>query len=157
MKKSLSLLLFLLAWAGTQTQAQDAKPHSESRDSVLMKSTIYYSTNQGEWIEPAYYKTAAGFLHWAQTDKTTPIVITGWADNRGSKALNDKLSRRRAKTIRNYLVQRGIKADRILFEGCGIDTQAASNDKARRAEVCGVIAIAQEPVDEIEPIAQEET
>ncbi len=112
------------------------------RDSVVMKTTIYYSTNQGDCIEPDYYKTLAKFLRWAKSDSATPIVITGWADPSGSEALNNKLSLRRARTVRNYLVKKGISSERISFEGRGIDRSAESYDKARRADLCGMIRLA---------------
>lgn len=133
-KKLLTLLLVLTAVVG-QAQAQNAeRPKGVPRDSVVMESTIYYSKNQGEWIERAHYKAIGRFLKWAQTDPATPIVILGWTDGSGTEAFTRELSLRRAQTIRNYLVGKGIDAERISFEGRGVDAEAASEDKARRGE-----------------------
>ncbi|WJW76773.1 OmpA family protein [Thiohalobacter sp. IOR34] len=47
------------------------------------------------------------------------IVIAGHADRRGGSSYNDKLSYRRAREIKRYLVRRGIPADRIELRAFG--------------------------------------
>ena len=47
------------------------------------------------------------------------IVLGGHADERGSKDYNIKLSTRRAETIKNYLVNKGIDAARIVIYAYG--------------------------------------
>lgn len=81
-------------------------------------------------------------LRWALSDTIPPITITGWADESGTAVFNEQLSLHRARTVRNYLVKKGIAPERITFEGCGIDTGAESPEKARRAEVQGIIRLA---------------
>ena len=68
------------------------------------------------------------------------IDIFGWADHTGSESINIELTAERAKVLRDYLVERGIDANRIKqVEGKGKDTHlsgdAAYSAKARRAEV----------------------
>lgn len=137
MKKNFLLLLLLLLTTTGYAQSQTNEP----RDSVVMQSTVYFDINQGEQIDPAYYKAMGKFLQWAQADKATPIVITGWADKSGAREFNQALSLRRAKTVRNYLVRKGVSSDRITFEGCGVDEAETNADKARRADVRGVIRV----------------
>lgn len=110
-----------------------------------MRTTFYFSPGNGEWIERPEYKKAGRLLRWALADTVTAIRITGWADKTGTQATNERLSLRRARTVRNYLVGKGVAADRIRFEGRGIDTLAESPDKARRADVCAVVVVAAEP------------
>lgn len=43
--------------------------------------------------------------------------------------------------MRNYLVKKGVAPERITFEGCGIDTEAESPEKARRADVRSVVRL----------------
>lgn len=107
-----------------------------------MRTTIYFSLNNGDWIEQSEYKKVGRMLRWALSDTITPITITGWADESGTAVFNEQLSLRRARTVRNYLVKKGIAPERITFEGCGIDTGAESPEKARRAEVQGIIRLA---------------
>lgn len=137
-------LFLLLSPAVVKAQAGNTPPAAALRDSVVMQTTFYFSPNRSEWIEPGDYPKSGRLVRWAQENPSLPIRITGWADASGTAALNEKLSLRRARTIRNYLVRKGISADRITFEGCGVDGDAESPEKARRADVCGVVRIAVE-------------
>ena len=137
-------LLVGLLFAPLGMRAQTAHGRGSDRadgDSTVI-ATLYFSLNNGEWIEKTEYAKAGRLLRWAQTDTEAPIHITGWADRSGTADGNEQLSLRRARTVRNYLVSRGIAADRITIEGCGVDMQAVSDDKARRAEVRNVLFIA---------------
>jgi len=55
------------------------------------------------------------------------IELTGRTDSRGSAEYNRKLSLLRAESVRNYLVQRGIEAERITVLGVGQDDPVAIN------------------------------
>ncbi len=48
------------------------------------------------------------------------IIAIGHTDPLGSKAYNQKLSERRANTVKEYLVSKGISADRISASGKGM-------------------------------------
>jgi len=68
------------------------------------------------------------------------VVIEGHTDNVGTAAYNKKLSQRRAEAVKQYMVEKGIDANRITAEGFGFDRPIASNDteegrqKNRRVE-----------------------
>ena len=47
------------------------------------------------------------------------VLVTGHTDRIGSQAYNQKLSERRANTVRNYLVSRGVAKDKIETLGMG--------------------------------------
>jgi OOP family OmpA-OmpF porin len=62
------------------------------------------------------------------------IMIVGHTDNKGQRDYNVELSQRRAESVKTYLVERGIKEDRITTEGVGPDEPLDTNDtKAGRA------------------------
>jgi outer membrane protein OmpA-like peptidoglycan-associated protein len=69
------------------------------------------------------------------------FVVEGHTDSRGSASLNQRLSERRAETVRNYLIERGVPPERIKAEGFGKTRPIASNRTAegrannRRVEV----------------------
>lgn len=69
------------------------------------------------------------------------VVIEGHTDDVGSQAYNLALSRRRAESVRDYLVESGIEAQRIAADGFGKRFPVAGNDsdegrgRNRRVEV----------------------
>lgn len=76
-----------------------------------------------------------------------PITIWGHSDSQGSDAANLSASRRRAEAVRDYLVQKGVAADRITVIAMGEARPIAPNrkldgsddpegrDKNRRVEI----------------------
>jgi type IX secretion system PorP/SprF family membrane protein len=68
------------------------------------------------------------------------IEIIGHTDNVGTRAANQKISEQRAEVVRNYLVEKGIGAERITTKGMADKQPVSSNDteenrsKNRRVE-----------------------
>jgi len=58
------------------------------------------------------------------------IIVEGHTDSIGTEEYNLGLSRRRAATVRTYLVEHGVAASRITAEGMGESKPVASNDTA---------------------------
>lgn len=58
------------------------------------------------------------------------VVIEGHTDNVGRKAYNQKLSKNRAQAVMEYVLQKGIGADRLSSVGYGISKPIASNETA---------------------------
>ncbi len=56
------------------------------------------------------------------------ILVEGHTDSVGSHALNDRLSKQRANAVKQYLVGRGIAADKIKIKGFGKRKPIASNE-----------------------------
>lgn len=69
------------------------------------------------------------------------VIAIGHTDSIGSEAYNQKLSVRRAESVKAYLVSKGIPANRIYTEGKGESQPVASNKtkegraKNRRVEI----------------------
>ena len=69
------------------------------------------------------------------------IIAVGHTDNIGTEAYNQKLSERRANTVKEYLVSKGVEKNRIYTEGKGLKDPIASNKTAegraknRRVEI----------------------
>jgi len=70
------------------------------------------------------------------------VVVTGYADARGSEATNLQLSKDRAEAVKTYLMnQSGVKDERVTVRAMGEDGAVASNSTAegrkmnRRVEI----------------------
>ena len=74
-------------------------------------------------------------------DASMHVRIVGHTDNTGSDAFNDRLSVERADSVRDYLVARGVSAQRIATSGRGEREPVADNGTAagraqnRRVEI----------------------
>ena len=55
------------------------------------------------------------------------LEINGYTDNTGSLAFNMKISKRRAESVKNYLINQGIQADRLTSNGYGPENPIESN------------------------------
>jgi outer membrane protein OmpA-like peptidoglycan-associated protein len=71
----------------------------------------------------------------------TGVLVQGHTDSTGSADFNESLSQERANVVKDFLVGRGISADRIVTKGFGETEPVASNDtcenraRNRRADV----------------------
>jgi OOP family OmpA-OmpF porin len=67
----------------------------------------------------------------AQVLKARPdviVIISGHTDNTGSASYNNTLSRKRAESVRSYLVKQGIPKARFKIEYMGLTTPIAPNE-----------------------------
>lgn len=71
----------------------------------------------------------------------TVVQVEGHTDSTGSAAYNQTLSENRAASVRSYLVQQGVEANRLLAVGYGMSRPIADNSTAtgraqnRRVEI----------------------
>ena len=96
---------------------------------------IYFAHNSSRLTQKEANKLdAVAELLKSQPDLTLSIV--GHASNSGSKVYNDMLSKRRAGTVKELLVRRGIVGSRLHpVIGKGIDREAPTSKDARRVEL----------------------
>ena len=57
------------------------------------------------------------------------VIATGHTDSKGTDAYNQKLSERRATTVKEYMVSKGVPAAKITTLGKG-ETQPVASNKA---------------------------
>ena len=74
-----------------------------------------------------------GILRTLKENPNMKVTVTGWCDTKGSVAVNKRISRQRAETVKTWLVKNGIEASRITAIGNGSD-DIQDADKARRVE-----------------------
>lgn len=77
-------------------------------------------------------------------DSDKRMVVEGHTDSQGSDAVNQPLSLNRATAVRNYLVSRGVAADKVTAVGMGstkaITDNSTPENRANNRRVEIVIA-----------------
>ena len=79
-------------------------------------------------LKPQSFEALDKFAELLQKNPTVRIEVSGHTDNTGSASLNKKLSKDRALTVKNYLVNKGIEDERITYAGYGFEQPIAPND-----------------------------
>ena len=91
-------------------------------------------------VDPAYYPEIQDFAKYMEQNPEKTAVINGHTDSTGSAAYNQKLSEKRAVSVKNEIVKQGISAERLEAKGYGEEKPIASNktregrQKNRRVE-----------------------
>lgn len=92
-------------------------------------------------LRPESNKELNELADYLNLKKTLFIEIAGHTDNVGTPEANQKLSEERANAVRQYLLKKGIAAERVTAKGYGDTQPVAENDspagkqKNRRTEV----------------------
>ncbi len=79
-------------------------------------------------IKPDSFPRLDALVEYMTHKKSARIEISGHTDDAGKKAANKTLSQQRADAVRDYLVSKGIDADRIKAVGYGDEKPIAPND-----------------------------
>jgi len=100
----------------------EAKP-SELRPSLLIRKIIKNVKIYYDYDKSALREDALPILNDAvkalNKNPETDILITGNCDTRGTEAYNDKLGRKRADAVKNYMLDNGIPEERIRIVSRG--------------------------------------
>jgi len=97
---------------------------------LYLPGGVTFGTDQYK-IRPAFYDALDDIADVLIRYPETRIVVAGHTDSDGSASYNLDLSERRAQSIKNYLVQRGVSSRRIRTVGYGESEPVASNNTER--------------------------
>src|ERR1700742_654205 len=92
-------------------------------------------------IRPSSYKMLDEIFESAVVAEGLKLGVYGHTDNNGSDAVNIPLSAKRAAAVKDYLLSKGLKDDRIETKGFGSSKPVADNDteegrgRNRRVEI----------------------
>ena len=104
---------------------------SNNNDMILMGVNFDFNSDR---LKPESYPI---LFHAAKVLKQNPdmkVEIQGYTDNIGSDKANKSISQKRADAVKNYLIARGISADRLKAVGYGEANPIGDNkDAAGRA------------------------
>lgn len=79
-------------------------------------------------IKAQYYGRLDEGVKILELNPKVKVEIQGHTDSAGSDAYNQGLSERRAAAVRDYLISKGIKADRLTMRGYGESKPIATNE-----------------------------
>jgi outer membrane protein OmpA-like peptidoglycan-associated protein len=115
-----------------QVASKDAQAgmHQQGENLIVSLSGIFFNTGGAELSENA--KQRLDLVAQAlQQHPNRNIAIEGYTDNRGSSTKNQTLSQERADAVKQYLISKGIEAERLDSVGKGESNPIASNDTAQ--------------------------
>jgi OOP family OmpA-OmpF porin len=95
----------------------------------LVLRGVNFATNSAA-IDPASAVVLDVAAEQLVARKGVRVVVEGHTDSTGSDAYNQALSQRRADSVLEYLVRKGVPAGRLSARGFGESNPIASNDTA---------------------------
>ena len=135
--KFAAFVIAALAIAGCAKQAEQtglvggsAAPGSQQDFVVNVGDRVFFETDSSELTEQAR-ATLDKQAQWLNNYNHYAFTVEGHADERGTREYNIALGARRAQTVREYLVSRGIPAQRM---------HTISYGKERPVAVCNDIS-----------------
>ena len=93
--------------------------------------TVYFDLGKSEIKSEGFAKLDAVVELMKKYSGIEYSIASGHADNVGSKKFNQELSEKRANTVKEYLVSKGIPASKITTEAFGETKAAASNRNSK--------------------------
>ncbi|HKE17939.1 MAG TPA: OmpA family protein [Kofleriaceae bacterium] len=128
--------------AALKSLEEIGKVKEDSRGTVItLSGQVLFRTNAASLLPIAEQQLRKVAEALQETDESRKIVVAGHTDSRGSNVANRRLSLARAESVRAFLVQSGVAADRISASGRGEDEPIADNRSAegrannRRVEI----------------------
>jgi len=95
---------------------------------ITLSGSVLFASGKYELLNTAMTRLDQVAEALKQQDAGKRMVVEGHTDSQGSDATNQPLSLNRATAVRNYLVSRGVSADRISAVGMG-STRALTDNK----------------------------
>ncbi|MDQ2644614.1 MAG: OmpA family protein [Myxococcota bacterium] len=122
--------------------AKFATVKQEARGMVIsLSGSVLFASGKSELLPAAQARLTEVATALSREDPLSKIVVEGHTDSQGSAPFNQELSQRRAQSVRDYLVTRGIAGDRVVAQGFGLTRAIADNGSAegrannRRVEI----------------------
>ena len=129
--KPFSLEIFLqkvsdVAEKPNNTEGGKTTPPKIEDKPIILKN-VFFETNKADLLRESLVELNKLKL-LLQENPTMRIEIRGHTDNVGSDADNQGLSEKRAKAVLDFLISKGIAANRLTFKGFGKTQPIQSND-----------------------------
>jgi len=108
--------------------AKFASVTHEARGLVItLAGGVLFTSGKSDLLPTAQVKLNEVAKALTEQDPESRMSVEGFTDSQGTPAYNQDLSQKRAQSVRDYLVSRGIASDRITAEGFGLNRAIADN------------------------------
>jgi len=94
---------------------------------ITLSGSVLFASNKSELLPSALVRLNGVADALTKDDSVSKIVVEGHTDSQGGADYNQDLSRRRAQSVRDYLVSRSIAGDRLTSVGYGLTRPIADN------------------------------
>jgi outer membrane protein OmpA-like peptidoglycan-associated protein len=103
-------------------------------DQIVRLNNIFFKGKTAE-IQPESYSELNRFYEFMKVNKKLVIELHAHTDNKGDSAENQTVSENRAKAVADYLISKGIKAERMMVKGFGQSFPIAFNNDSEGREM----------------------
>jgi len=116
------------ALASNQNRPQPVAPASP--DISLKGPVAYFGPNQTD-VDSRYQENINNLARTLTADSAAKVTLSGFADPRGDKGLNDRLARERAENVASILRDKGVSQNQITIE---VWPNKTSKSKMKKSE-----------------------
>ena len=114
---------------GTGVQVQEMNGQVR----LIMPSNITFATDSAVF-QTSFNRVLDSVAKVINEFSQTKVQVTGYTDNTGTAAINNKLSAERANSVATYLKLRGVASGRVMAAGLGSSNPIATNATAAGRE-----------------------
>lgn len=100
-----------------------------STEKPIVLKNVYYEFDKSELTDASKKNIDSTLLELMQKATDIIVEVSAHTDSLGNAEYNKKLSQERASNVMNYLIQKGIKKNRLLARGYGAEKPIAPNRK----------------------------
>ena len=127
----------LVGAEASDISSQDIDSDNKGSDSGTIDglSTVYFPYDSSTLSEEAR-NTLMENLSWIQShSEVTSLELEGHCDTMGSEAYNIGLGRRRAESVKNFLIEQGIESSRLSVLSYGEERPLSEIDHSKNRRV----------------------
>jgi outer membrane protein OmpA-like peptidoglycan-associated protein len=115
--------------AGVKVDAEGCQVLFEEKKKTLILEGVNFETGKST-LTPESETILNGVAESLVANDSIKVQVAGHTDNTGSAAVNARLSKARAESVRQYLIDHGVAAERLTARGYGPSKPIASNKTA---------------------------